>query len=240
MTDPTPGAPNVAGVPNAPNVPATARAGSGACGAADPSDGLPPALAAAVARLAPPAPTTAAQVEAVMRHVRARPVPARTAAWHRRPRRVPGWAGWMAAPLLAASVVVAVLRTTGRRESSAAEGRIALSTTAAPGAVAGGYAVRFRVAAGAVPTGSRHVAVVGDFNGWDLTATPLVRDPATHAWSVDVRLPAGRYVYAFVVDGGAGRRAWLPDPSAPLAPADDFGRQNSVLLVAPQYATADR
>lgn len=70
------------------------------------------------------------------------------------------------------------------------------------------------------------VALVGDFNGWDTTATRLT---ATHAgaWTASVSLPRGRHEYAFVVDG----RRWLVDPSAPLTRDDEFGVQSSVITV---------
>ena len=82
--------------------------------------------------------------------------------------------------------------------------------------------VRFELSA---PTASR-VALVGSFNEWNPVATPLQRDPATGKWIVSLRLPAGRHVYAFVVDGDV-----TADPAAPRAADDDFGSANSVLLV---------
>jgi hypothetical protein len=72
------------------------------------------------------------------------------------------------------------------------------------------------------------VSLVGDFNGWDPTATPMERTPTGGTWSVVVPLRAGRHEYAFVVDG----KQWLPDPAAPLAPVDGFGAPNSVVLVS--------
>jgi hypothetical protein len=72
-----------------------------------------------------------------------------------------------------------------------------------------------------------NVYVVGDFNGWDTTKTPLVRTSANGGvWSVALPLSAGRHIYAFVVDG-----SWSADPNAPLAPDDGFGHANSVKLV---------
>jgi hypothetical protein len=71
------------------------------------------------------------------------------------------------------------------------------------------------------------VSLVGDFNNWDPTATPMERTPTGGTWSVVVPLKAGRHEYAFVVDG----KQWLPDPSAPLAPVDGLGVPNSVVLV---------
>ena len=82
--------------------------------------------------------------------------------------------------------------------------------------------VRFELAA---PTASR-VALVGSFNEWNPVATPLVRDPSSGKWIVSLRLPPGRHVYAFVVDGDV-----TADPTAPRAADDDFGSSNSVLLV---------
>ncbi len=72
-----------------------------------------------------------------------------------------------------------------------------------------------------------HVSLVGDFNNWDPTATPMERTPTGGTWSVIVPLSAGRHEYSFVVDG----KQWIPDPSAPLAPVDGLGAPNSVVLV---------
>jgi 1,4-alpha-glucan branching enzyme len=70
------------------------------------------------------------------------------------------------------------------------------------------------------------VSLVGDFNDWDDTKSPLVRVPNSGLWTVTLPLPAGRHEYQFVVDGN-----WLPDPSAPVAGDDGFGRTNSVRIV---------
>ena len=69
------------------------------------------------------------------------------------------------------------------------------------------------------------VFLVGDFNGWDTTKTPLARDN-DGSWTVTIPLSAGRHLYGFVVDG-----SWSTDPHAPLAPDDGFGHANSVKLV---------
>lgn len=70
------------------------------------------------------------------------------------------------------------------------------------------------------------VAVVGDFNGWSLSATPLVRQAGDNVWWVTLPLRPGRYRYAFVVDG----TDWHGDPNAPAAD-DEFGRPNSVITI---------
>ena len=71
------------------------------------------------------------------------------------------------------------------------------------------------------------VALVGDFNDWSLSATPLHRAEGDGVWYVAVPLVAGRYRYAFVVNG----TNWRNDPEAPRA-EDDFGRVSSVMTVA--------
>ena len=76
------------------------------------------------------------------------------------------------------------------------------------------------------PHASR-VALVGDFNAWDATATPMTRDAATGIWTTTVRLPVGRHVYAYMVDGGS----WTLDPRAATAQDPDFGTPSSVVLV---------
>lgn len=72
---------------------------------------------------------------------------------------------------------------------------------------------------------ARVVAVVGDFNGWNPAADPLVRGPDGW-WSVVLHLPAGVYQYSFWIDGElvppAGDAATVPD---------GFGGRNGVLVV---------
>ncbi len=71
------------------------------------------------------------------------------------------------------------------------------------------------------------VMLVGDFNDWDRTATPLLNSNGSGVWSVAVPLSPGRYQYAFVVDG-----KWSSDPEAARGVTDDFGEPNSVLTIA--------
>jgi hypothetical protein len=72
--------------------------------------------------------------------------------------------------------------------------------------------------------GATRVALVGDFNGW--TPRAMQRDAREGLWTAVIALPAGRHVYAFVVDG-----APTADPLAPRAGEEDFGRPNSVVVV---------
>ena len=72
---------------------------------------------------------------------------------------------------------------------------------------------------------ARAVTLVGDFNDWSVSATPL-RQAEGGVWTVTVPLPPGRYRYSFVVDG----KVWRNDPDA-ASMEDEFGRPNSVVTV---------
>ena len=74
---------------------------------------------------------------------------------------------------------------------------------------------------------AKSVAVVGDFNNWDGSTHPLVRDPATGTWSTVVPVTPGRHVYAFLVDG----TVWTLDPYAAKTKDADYGTEQSVMIV---------
>jgi hypothetical protein len=88
---------------------------------------------------------------------------------------------------------------------------------------AGGGTVRFEFT---LPSTARAVALVGDFNGWDTGATPMVRDGSGRTWSARVPLEPGHHEYAFVVDG----QRWVIDPLAPQVPDAGFGPTNAVVV----------
>ena len=71
------------------------------------------------------------------------------------------------------------------------------------------------------------VAVVGTFNGWKPRGYEMQFNPEKKIWSLTVRLPEGRYEYAFLVDG----QRVLPDPEASLYQDDGFGNENSVMIL---------
>lgn len=75
---------------------------------------------------------------------------------------------------------------------------------------------------------ARRVAVAGDFNRWDVDATPLARDSRSHRWSVTLAVRSGDHRYAFVVDG----TRWVPDPRAGRSVRGDDGRIYSLLSVS--------
>jgi 1,4-alpha-glucan branching enzyme len=47
---------------------------------------------------------------------------------------------------------------------------------------------------------AHQVALVGDFNNWDPTATPMHRMP-DGCWMASLELPHGHHQYLFLVDG---------------------------------------
>lgn len=52
------------------------------------------------------------------------------------------------------------------------------------------------------------ISVVGDFNGWDPTVTPMEHNQAKARWETTIELEAGRrYRFRYLVDG----RRWLND-----------------------------
>lgn len=69
------------------------------------------------------------------------------------------------------------------------------------------------------------VSLVGDFNDWDPARAPM--QTAQGVWATAVRLPPGRYRYAFLVNGVE----WRADPGAPAAKDDEFGTPSSVVTV---------
>ena len=159
--------------------------------------------------------------------------PAPWASDERRPRRLVlhplvGLAAAIAFVALGAGATLAVM--SARSESSrnaevvaSVQSSSASAVVPVSDATAEPDVVTFALSA---PTASK-VTLVGSFNRWNPVATPLERDPATGRWMVSLRLPAGRHVYAFVVDGDV-----TADPSAPRAADADFGTPNSVVLVA--------
>jgi hypothetical protein len=128
---------------------------------------------------------------------------------------------------LGAGVTYAVLtprgQTSHRASAIGGAGRTTAQPASSDATTQPREVVHFELSA---PRASR-VALVGSFNEWNPVATPLTRDKATGKWVVSLRLPPGRHVYAFVVDGDV-----TADPAAPRAADDDFGSTNSVVLVS--------
>jgi hypothetical protein len=75
------------------------------------------------------------------------------------------------------------------------------------------------------------VWLVGDFNGWAKSTTPLRRAANGQAWTVSVPLSHGRHEYAFIVSDDNGER-WVADPLTRII-EDEFGTESSVVRVEP-------
>ena len=171
-----------------------------------------------------PVVTSQAARDRVMASVRNEPRPqARPRLWHRalEPRalrRSPAGSALIAAGLIGIGVIAGVVASHRDARAPAGLSRVAR----APQLAVSDSIVKFVFVA---PQAAK-VSVVGDFNGWDSTKTPMVRASNSGVWTVTVPLTAGRHLYSFVVDG-----SWSADPTAPLAPDDGFGHENSVKLV---------
>jgi predicted carbohydrate-binding protein with CBM48 len=146
----------------------------------------------------------------------------------------PGWRSPGVGLLVAASIagIIALVRARGISyvpepvpgiDRPAQPAAAAAPTQArSVGAVSDNAAVRVQFVL--VAPDAKSVAVVGDFNDWNPSATPL--ESARGMWSSEEVVTAGRHDYAFVIDG----TRWIADPSAPRAPADELGGGYSVLV----------
>ena len=134
---------------------------------------------------------------------------------------------WWGAAAAAALLIVITLRPEklqdGSRQavdSATADSVLPAGSTAV---VNGGLAVRFDLR---LPAGTQGVALVGDFNGWDSTATPMSKRASDGTWTTELPLIPGVHTYAFVVDG----KKWIVDPLAPQVPDEGFGKANAVVV----------
>jgi 1,4-alpha-glucan branching enzyme len=73
---------------------------------------------------------------------------------------------------------------------------------------------------------AEHVCLVGDFNGWDLTAIPMRRTP-DGCWTTSLELHHGHHQYLFVVDGTPSL-----DPGASGVTRDDRNERVSLIAVS--------
>ncbi|HJU54929.1 MAG TPA: S8 family serine peptidase [Pyrinomonadaceae bacterium] len=74
---------------------------------------------------------------------------------------------------------------------------------------------------------AEHVALAGDFNGWNPRCAPLMRE-ADGIWRAEIAPPAaGRYRYKFVVN----EDRWTEDPLNGLKEPDEYGGFNSLLEI---------
>jgi hypothetical protein len=74
---------------------------------------------------------------------------------------------------------------------------------------------------------AERVSVVGSFNQWNPASHKMHQLGNRNTWVLELRLPAGRHEYAFLVDG----KVVVADQSSPFYQSDGFGNRNSVLFV---------
>jgi hypothetical protein len=69
------------------------------------------------------------------------------------------------------------------------------------------------------------IHLVGDFNNWDQTATPLRLED--HGWCVSLELDAGKaYQYRYLINGTDWYNDWRADHYVP----NEYGGDNSVVV----------
>ena len=73
---------------------------------------------------------------------------------------------------------------------------------------------------------AQHVSLVGDFNDWDPTATPMLRQPDGQ-WMTSLELTHGYHEYAFIVNG-----KWVLDPNATGKARNSHDQPVSLLAVS--------
>jgi hypothetical protein len=71
------------------------------------------------------------------------------------------------------------------------------------------------------------VAVIGDFNDWQRGTAEMKRVPGTSLWTIELPLREGLYRYAFLID----EKEWKADPLARVTLKDDFGKDNSLMVL---------
>jgi len=74
---------------------------------------------------------------------------------------------------------------------------------------------------------AHRVSVVGDFNKWDRSTSPMIRSSDNATWSVIIPIVPGRHVYGYIVDDSL----FTLDPRAPKVKDVDLGTEGSVVMV---------
>jgi len=80
------------------------------------------------------------------------------------------------------------------------------------------------------PQAYQSVHVIGDFNGWDRTAEPLVWDSLKGCFTIELFLAPGTYEYKLLLN----KETITVDPHNPETVYDGFDGRNSVLRIATQ------
>lgn len=70
------------------------------------------------------------------------------------------------------------------------------------------------------------VRVTGEFTNWSREGRTMDRDSEDGLWKLVVDIPPGEYEYRFIVDG-----VWIRDPNNKDYIRNEFGQENSLLIV---------
>jgi cellulose biosynthesis protein BcsQ len=73
---------------------------------------------------------------------------------------------------------------------------------------------------------SNDVRVTGEFTNWSRDGLAMEKDTADGLWKVVVDVAPGEYEYRFIVDG-----VWIRDPNNKDYVRNEFGQENSLLIV---------
>ncbi len=74
---------------------------------------------------------------------------------------------------------------------------------------------------------AKKVNLAGDFNGWDITATPLRK--VKNVWKTSLKLEQGQeYQFRYIVDGNE----WLNDKAADKYVPNNINGENSVVVTS--------
>jgi chromosome partitioning protein len=74
--------------------------------------------------------------------------------------------------------------------------------------------------------GASSVELTGEFTGWSPDGVRMDRDGSDGLWKVTLDLEPGEYEYRFIVDG-----VWIKDPRNVDSVLNEFGQENSLLIV---------
>ena len=193
----------------------------------DELDSLDPNVRWIVTEARRPVPVDAAARDRLIAALQAEPAPTRRlslVSWLSEPRGMslpPFATAALAAGLVGIGVLRGLAINRDGRKTAEQLPAVAVGQPHLPDSIAA-RAIKFVLVA---PQASK-VSLVGDFNEWNSSATPLSAQGKDGMWTVYVPLQPGMHTYSFVVDG-----QFLADPAAPIAPDDGFGHRNSVVLV---------
>jgi 1,4-alpha-glucan branching enzyme len=82
---------------------------------------------------------------------------------------------------------------------------------------------------------AERVNLVGEFNDWDTTATPMTRNRSDSNWKAAVELKAGKcYGFRYLVDG----KEWLNDWHADDHVENPYGSYDSIVDLTDSGASA--